>query len=154
MSKDILGEEEVQQIKRLIETLNQSGFDFLEVEIGGMKVTIGKSGAPLKSTPPLQSTPAAAPVQQSKLVEKRVADGTVEITAPMIGRFYSQSEPGAAPYVKVGTEVKPDSTVGLIEAMKMFNAVHAGVSGVIAEICVQDASLVEYGQVLFRVKAK
>jgi acetyl-CoA carboxylase biotin carboxyl carrier protein len=153
VSKDILGEEEVQQIKRLIETLNQSGFDFLEVEIGGMKVTIGKSGAPLKSAPPLQSTPAAA-VQQSKPVEKRVADGIVEITAPMIGRFYSQSEPGAAAYVKVGTEVKPDSTVGLIEAMKMFNAVHAGVTGVIAEICVQDASLVEYGQVLFRVKAK
>ena len=141
MSKDILGEEEVQQIKRLIETLNQSGFDFLEVEIGGMKVTIGKGSAQPKPVVPEQKS---APVP----------DGTVAITAPMIGRFYSQSEPGAAAYVKVGTEVKPDSTVGLIEAMKMFNAVHAGVTGVIAEICVQDASLVEYGQVLFRVKAK
>jgi len=141
VSKDILGEEEVQQIKRLIETLNQSGFDFLEVEIGGMKVTIGKGSAQQKPVVPEQKTTP-------------VPDGTAAITAPMIGRFYSQSEPGAAPYVKVGAEVKPDSTVGLIEAMKMFNAVHAGVTGVIAEICVQDASLVEYGQVLFRVKAK
>ena len=152
MSKDILGEEEVQQIKRLIETLNQSGFDFLEVEIGGMKVTIGKgSAAPIRSEkPPIAQQKPVVPEQKTA----PVPDGTVAITAPMIGRFYSQSEPGAAPYVKVGAEVKPDSTVGLIEAMKMFNAVHAGVTGVIAEICVQDASLVEYGQVLFRVKAK
>lgn len=152
MSKDILGEEEVQQIKRLIETLNQSGFDFLEVEIGGMKVTIGKGGAA-----PIRSEKPSIAQQKPVVPEQKTAprpDGTVAITAPMIGRFYSQSEPGAAPYVKVGAEVKPDSTVGLIEAMKMFNAVHAGVSGVIAEICVQDASLVEYGQVLFRVKAK
>ena len=148
MSKDSLGEEEVEQIKRLVETLNQSGFDFLEVEIGSMKVTIGKAGMPLKAAP--AAAPEVRPAQQQQ--PKRVADGTLEITAPMIGRFYSQAEPGAAPYVKVGAQVKPDTTVGLIEAMKMFNAVHAGVSGVIAEICVQDASLVEYGQVLFRVK--
>ena len=112
-----------------------------------MKVTIGKGAmAPPKSEPP--------PLPQSKPVQKAVSDGSLEIKAPMIGRFYSQSEPGAAPYVKVGAQVKPEITVGLIEAMKMFNAVHAGVSGVIAEICVQDASLVEYGQVLFRVDPK
>jgi acetyl-CoA carboxylase biotin carboxyl carrier protein len=92
------------------------------------------------------ATPAAA-------AAVRPDDGTVAIVSPMIGRFYSQSEPGAAPYVSIGSTVGPESTVGLVEAMKMFNAVHAGLAGVITEICVQDAALVEYGQVLFRVKA-
>jgi acetyl-CoA carboxylase biotin carboxyl carrier protein len=148
VSKDILGEEEVQQIRRLIETLNESSFDYLELEIGGLKVTIGKSGA----VPPVKAEEkkTVQPVQKPE----RVADGTIEIVAPMIGRFYSQSEPGAAPYVRVGSEVDEQTTVGLIEAMKMFNAVHAGVKGVITEVCVQDASLVEYGQALFRVRPK
>ena len=81
-----------------------------------------------------------------------LAAGEVAITASMIGRFYSQPEPGAAAYVSVGATVREDSTVGLVEAMKMFNAVHAGVNGVITRICVQDAALVEYGQVLFHVR--
>jgi acetyl-CoA carboxylase biotin carboxyl carrier protein len=70
----------------------------------------------------------------------------------MIGRFYSQPEPGAAPFVTPGSKVGPETTVGLVEAMKMFNAVHAGTTGTIAEVCVQDATIVEYGQVLFRVR--
>ena len=70
----------------------------------------------------------------------------------MIGRFYAKPEPGAAPFVSVGTEVTPDSTVALIEVMKVFTAVRAGVKGVVAEICVQDEQLVEYGQVLIRIR--
>jgi acetyl-CoA carboxylase biotin carboxyl carrier protein len=70
----------------------------------------------------------------------------------MIGRFYSQPEPGAAPYVAVGAQVEADTTVCLVEAMKMFNAVPAGMAGTIAQVCAQDATLVEYGQVLFRVR--
>jgi multidrug efflux pump subunit AcrA (membrane-fusion protein) len=63
-----------------------------------------------------------------------------------------QPEPGAAPFVTPGSKVGPETTVGLVEAMKMFNAVHAGTTGTIAEVCVQDATIVEYGQVLFRVR--
>jgi len=168
-----LSEDEVRQISRLIETLNQSTFDYLQLEFGNLKVTLSKGGqgvppaapgaggattapvpatlpavaaaAPAAPTPAAPAATAAAPV--------RPDDGTVAIVSPMIGRFYSQSEPGAAPYVSIGSTVGPDSTVGLVEAMKMFNAVHAGLAGVITEICVQDAALVEYGQVLFRVKA-
>jgi acetyl-CoA carboxylase biotin carboxyl carrier protein len=70
----------------------------------------------------------------------------------MMGRFYAKPEPGAAPFVTVGSEVNADTTVGLVEVMKVFTAVRAGVSGVIAEICVQDAEFIEYGHVLFRVR--
>jgi acetyl-CoA carboxylase biotin carboxyl carrier protein len=72
----------------------------------------------------------------------------------LLGRFYSQPEPGAAPFVTVGSDVNEDTTVGLIEVMKTFNAVRAGVSGTVTEICAQDAELVEYGQVLLRVRPR
>ena len=150
----LLSDEEVRQIRRIIETLNESNYDYLELEFGDLKLTVGKAGQPLPGAPAPavkfpESVPSAAAPSPSASIE-----GTKDIVAPMIGRFYSQAEPGAAPYVRVGSEVKPESTVGLIEAMKMFNAVHAGVEGVVAEICVQDAALVEYGQVLFRVRPK
>ena len=66
--------------------------------------------------------------------------------------FYARPEPGAPPFVVIGAEVKKDTTVCLIEVMKTFNAMNAGVNGVITEICAEDAQLVEYGQVLFRVR--
>lgn len=169
---DTLTEDEVRQISNLIKVLNDSTFDYLQVEIGSMKVTLGKGGvnaapapAAIAAPAPRPTAPAAAPAAApapapaaspapapASSAVPASEPGLVDITSPMIGRFYSQSEPGAAPYVSIGATVKEDSTVGLVEAMKMFNAVHAGVNGVIAQICVQDAALVEYGQVLFRVR--
>jgi acetyl-CoA carboxylase biotin carboxyl carrier protein len=166
-----LTDEEVRQIALLVETLERSTFDYLQLELGDLKVTIGKGNAPppgnaathatAPATQPVAaaapaasvapppaaaaSTPAAAPAAPA-------ADGTVAVVAPMIGRFYAKPEPGAAPFVSVGTEVSPDSTVALIEVMKVFTAVRAGVQGVVTEICVQDEQLVEYGQVLIRIR--
>ena len=170
-----LSEDEVRQISRLIETLNASTFDYLQLEFGDLKLTLATGGqglapaaAAVASAPPsgIVSSVAAAPpaaaagsspapvtATPAAAAAARPDDGTVALVSPMIGRFYSQSEPGAAPYVSIGSTVGPESTVGLVEAMKMFNAVHAGLAGVITEICVQDAALVEYGQVLFRVRA-
>jgi acetyl-CoA carboxylase biotin carboxyl carrier protein len=162
-----LSEDEVRQISRIIDTLNHSTFDYLQLEFGALKLTIGKGaqvGVPSSAPAPTSvaasvaapatvaaaapSAPASAPAS----ADVPLAAGEVAITASMIGRFYSQPEPGAAAYVSVGATVREDSTVGLVEAMKMFNAVHAGVNGVITRICVQDAALVEYGQVLFHVR--
>jgi len=169
-----LSEDEVQQISRIIDTLNHSTFDYLQLEFGALKLTIGKGGqgsvpgsaaapapvaAPATAPAAAPSAPAPAAVAPSAAASAAavsadvpLAAGEVAITASMIGRFYSQPEPGAAAYVSVGATVREDSTVGLVEAMKMFNAVHAGVNGVITRICVQDAALVEYGQVLYHVR--
>ena len=166
-----LSEDEVRQISRIIDTLNHSTFDYLQLEFGALKLTIGKgaqvgapssapSGAPRGAPAPAPvAAPAAvaaaapsAPASALASADVPLAAGEVAITASMIGRFYSQPEPGAAAYVSVGATVREDSTVGLVEAMKMFNAVHAGVNGVVTRICVQDAALVEYGQVLFHVR--
>ena len=162
-----LSEDEVWQISRIIDTLNHSTFDYLQLEFGALKLTIGKgaqvgapssapSGVPAPAPVAAPATVAAAapsaPASAPASADVPLAAGEVAITASMIGRFYSQPEPGAAAYVSVGATVREDSTVGLVEAMKMFNAVHAGVNGVITRICVQDAALVEYGQVLFHVR--
>jgi acetyl-CoA carboxylase biotin carboxyl carrier protein len=164
-----LSEDEVRQISRIIEILNQSTFDYLQIELGELKLTIAKGQAQtaeaVLATAEFGAQVSARTAQPSGVqldaatstgasTEVAKDDGTVTVIAPLMGRFYLQPEPGALPFVIVGSEVSDDSTVGLIEVMKTFNAVCAGVSGVITEICVQDAVLVEYGQILLRVRPK
>jgi len=163
-SHDIpLTEDEVRQISCIIEALNQSNFDYLQLELGTLKLSIGRQGVgpsqlPANNVDLRETHPASHSDQYLPLVDSQGTphepDRTdlVEITSPMVGRFYSQPEPGANCYVTVGSEVHPDTTVCLVEAMKMFNAVLAKTAGSITEICVQDADLVEYGQVLFYVR--
>ena len=74
-----------------------------------------------------------------------------DIKSPMVGTFYRSPEPGAEPYVKVGTRVTTGQTVCIIEAMKIMNEIEAEVSGTVREICVEDAQPVEFGQVLYRI---
>ncbi len=178
---DSLSDDEVRQIALLVETLDRSSFDFLQVDVGNLKVTIGKGNAPpataagaaadipaassIAAPPPPAAVTAAvtaavpaavpgvgAPHPSAQAATVPAQDGTVTIAAPLMGRFYAKPEPGAAPFVSVGAEVNADTTVGLIEVMKVFTAVRAGVSGVITEICVQDAEFIEYGHILFRVR--
>jgi acetyl-CoA carboxylase biotin carboxyl carrier protein len=75
----------------------------------------------------------------------------LEIKSPAVGTFYAQKDPGSPPFVTVGSRVNPDTVVCLIEAMKVYNEINAGCSGVVAEVLVQDKEFVEYGAVLFRV---
>lgn len=76
---------------------------------------------------------------------------TAEVTAPVLGVFYGRPSPDAAPFVTVGDVVTADTTVAIVEVMKLMNQVSAGVAGTITEICVSDGELVEFGQPLFRI---
>jgi acetyl-CoA carboxylase biotin carboxyl carrier protein len=88
------------------------------------------------------AAPASAPTAASSLKE---------IKSPMVGTFYRSPEPGAEPYVKVGSRVSTGQTVCIIEAMKIMNEIEAEVTGVVKEVCTDDAAPVEFGTVLFRV---
>jgi acetyl-CoA carboxylase biotin carboxyl carrier protein len=183
MSKNILGvlnEKDVETITTLIDKLEVSSFNFLKLENQDIKIVIGKNGVTetvensvqtnvqnvvkVEQVEPQQVTnleAAAAievPVEETVVVEAQqeanTEEGIVTIDAVTTGIFYAQSEPGAAPYVKVGDSVQEDSTVGLIEIMKVYSSIAAGVTGVITEIHVEDAELVEVGQPLFTVKVK
>jgi acetyl-CoA carboxylase biotin carboxyl carrier protein len=122
-----LTDEDVREILRIID---ESQLDELQLELPGFKLHVRRAGAPA----------AAAPA---------AADGA--ITAPMLGTFYRAGAPGETPFVDVGDEVRPDTVVCLIEVMKMMNAIPAGVSGTITEVCAENAALVEFGAPLFRV---
>src|SRR5207245_10002562 len=80
-----------------------------------------------------------------------VPSNLVEIKSPMVGTFYAAPEPGAEPYVKVGSRVSPGQVVCIIEAMKIMNEIESEVSGLIRESLVENAQPVEFGQPLFRV---
>jgi acetyl-CoA carboxylase biotin carboxyl carrier protein len=166
-----LSDDEVAKIRLLIESLDRSTLDFLHLEFGDVKLMIGKGAPPPidGATPVASTVPAnvprpanaagpitaaperpASPVQPART--ESAAEDTVAIRAPMLGRFYAQREPGAPPFVSLGSEVTEETTVAIIEVMKTFNSIPAGVRGAIAEICVQDSQFVEYDQVLYRVR--
>ena len=102
------------------------------------------SAAPGSANPPAA---AGAPVDSAA----PAGAGLKEIRSPMVGTYYAQPEPGSEPYVRVGTRVTSGQTVCIIEAMKIMNEIEAEVAGVVREVLVDDASPVEYGQVLYRV---
>lgn len=108
--------------------------------------------APVTSTPaPTTAAPAvSAPAKEAAAEED--TSNYIEITSPMVGTFYRSASPDKPAFVMVGDTVKPDDNVCLIEAMKLFNDVKAEVSGRIVKVMVEDATPVEYGQVLFLVE--
>lgn len=163
---EALTDQEVHRISQLIESLDRSTLDYLQVDTGGVKVTISKGGAglPAMASPAASfaAAPAATPVPAPTPAPRIAAlpaqagaantSGTVVIPAPLMGRFYPRPEPGAELYVSVGSEVQEDTVVGLIEVMKLFNTVQAGVRGVITEVCAPEGEFLEYGSPLFRVR--
>jgi len=109
--------------------------------------------APAAAMPLPAGAPGAAVVEPEAAAALRAAPvpALKEIKSPMVGTWYKSPEPGADPYVKVGSRVTAGQTVCIIEAMKIMNEIEAEITGVIREVCVEDAQPVEFGQVLFRV---
>ena len=146
------------EVLRILKLLDNSSFDFMELEIGDLKLTVSKSGfVPEASDRNAVSGPGpgpqpALPEAVEKAPPPAVPEGLVAVPAPMVGTFYAAPEPGAAPFVEQGSRVEDDTTVGLVETMKVFTAIQAGVRGVIEEVLVSNAEFVEYGQDLFLVR--
>ena len=147
-------------IDGLIKALDASSIDTLEIERGGTRVRLSKTAqggaAPLMvaAQPAADPTPtgAAAPAPTPAVTEVAApATNLIDVTSPMVGTFYPAPAPDAPPYVAVGGRVSPGDTLCIIEAMKLMNELECEVSGTIAEICIENAQPVEFGQVLFRV---
>ncbi len=144
---------DVAEITRLLE---ESEFDELHLEHEGFKLTL-RRGAAGERPPTLRAaSTTAAPAPPADAPPRAraapVADPSLlEVAAPLLGTFYRAPKPGAAPFVEVGAVVAEDTIIGIIEVMKLMNTVRAGTAGAIAEICVQDGALVEFGQVLLRI---
>ncbi len=133
-----LSDDDVREILRLID---EADVEELRIETEGLSLYVRRRDAA-----------AEAPVAAELPVERGSADGARPIVAPMLGTFYRAPAPGATPFVDVGTRVDEETVVCLIEVMKMMNAVPAGVSGTIVEVCAENAAVVEYGAPLFHVE--
>ena len=146
----------IDQLKQVLEMLDQSSVNELSLETDTYKLKLKKQGetvtvshqapaAPLAAPAPVKQ--AAAPVE-----EEATADDTVTINALMVGTFYSRPNPDKPAYVKVGDQIEVGQIVCVLEAMKLFNNLNSEVSGTVVEILVADGDLVEFGQPLFRIR--
>jgi acetyl-CoA carboxylase biotin carboxyl carrier protein len=118
----------------------------LEVESEGERVSISLV-APAGMAAPMLAAPAAMPMV---VAAEPVVEGTI-IKSPMVGTFYISPKPGEPQFVSVGNRVSQGDVLCIIEAMKLFNELECEISGVIAEIMVENAQPVQFGQPLFRI---
>jgi acetyl-CoA carboxylase biotin carboxyl carrier protein len=150
---------DIRKVKKLIELLEESGISEIEISEGEESVRIsrypqpGTMGAPVVTTmaapmAPAVAAPAAAPVAEASPAAARGH----QVTAPMVGTFYSGPAPGAKPFVEIGSEVKPGDTLCVIEAMKMMNQIESEVAGKVVSVLVENGSPVEFGQALFIIE--
>lgn len=145
---------ELNEIKELMTLLENSSLEEIKLEKNGTKIKLKKACSQAVQVAPI---PMAAPaVQATAPVEvapaPALAANTKQITSPMVGTFYASSTPGAAAFASIGDKVSANTTVCMIEAMKLFNEIEAEVEGEIIEIHVTNGQLVEFGQPLFTVK--
>ena len=167
----------------ILKLLEESPFDELELETGDLRLHAKKGrnfrglknleksnnqSAPVSglerkrvesSLEPPPHIPApgrgpSPPVGIPSPTSEKAMEGLVAVKAPMLGTFYRTPKPGAPPFVEVGAMVGKDDPVCIIEVMKLFNTVKAGVQGRIAQICAEQGQLVEYQQILFLIENK
>ena len=164
---------DLRYVKKLIDILDESTVDSIEISSDkGMKIRISKSPtgrgamqvAPQPMMAPMMAPQAAlsagrptpsdgaVAIEEPGKAEAKGAAG-IEVKSPMVGTYYGAPEPGAKPYVSVGSRVSKGQTLCIIEAMKIMNEIESEVSGIVTEVLASDAQPVEYGQALFRIDA-
>ncbi len=149
---------DIRKIKKLIELLEESGINELEITEGEESVRISRNGpvqqyAPVQyAAAPMQQAPAA-PVAAAAPAEaaKPVVTGH-QMRSPMVGSFYRAASPTSKAFVEVGQSVKVGDTLCIIEAMKMMNQIQADKAGVVTQILVENGEPVEFDQPLFVIE--
>ena len=142
------------EISEIFKIIDESACDEFVLETGDIRLVVRRRSAAESSIEPLSSTagpsaPVAAPVQATRPITKQAAAAANVVAAPMVGTFYRSPSPGAPPFVEVGGKVKAGDPIGIIEVMKLFTTIHAEWGGTVTEVGAENATLVEYGQMLF-----
>jgi len=140
---------DVAEITRL---LDESDFDELNLELDGMKLSLRRGGSADSAGGGAVAAAAASAEPARSFIAPGADDaGQHTVTAPLLGTFFRAPRPGAPPFVEIGSEVEPDTVIGILEVMKLMNTVRAGAHGRVAQILARDGALVEYGEALLRV---
>jgi biotin carboxyl carrier protein len=126
-----------EDVREILRAIDEAGYDEFELETPRFTLRIGRA-------------PGRKPRGDDSSGSQ---DGLVDVTAPMVGTLYRAPQPGAPPFVDVGSRVEVGAQLCIIEVMKLMNAVSSEVAGTVAEVCVENGAAVQYGEVLFRIRA-
>ncbi len=152
---------DIRKVKKLIELLEESNLDELEIKEGEESVRISRHSRHAATAMPVYMPPAALaqPGPAAPTVNQPAAESAEQtlpaghaITSPMVGTFYRAPAPNAKAFVELGQSVEKGDTLCIIEAMKMMNPIESEVSGTVAAILVDNGMPVEYGQTLFIIQ--
>ncbi|HEX6693719.1 MAG TPA: acetyl-CoA carboxylase biotin carboxyl carrier protein [Longimicrobiales bacterium] len=151
-------------LRGLIEAVDSSGIDTIEINRAGTKIRIAKTPPPAPvAAMPAATAAAPAVTQPAPAVAAPAAEAAapaaaapksnlIDVKSPMVGTFYRAPAPEAPSYAEIGTHVTKGQTLCILEAMKLMNELESEVDGIVREILVDNADPVEFGQVLFRIE--
>ncbi|MCC6882450.1 MAG: acetyl-CoA carboxylase biotin carboxyl carrier protein [Verrucomicrobiales bacterium] len=159
---------DIDEIKKILELMDEHGLSYFQLDQDGAKLELKKgpdmesirsfmSAAPsytmMQAPQGYAPAPVASPAGPADSgAGTGLASDEVEIKSPMVGTFYRSSKPENPSFVEVGSVIGPDSTVCIIEAMKVFNEIAAEISGTITALLVENGTPVQFGEPLFRVR--
>ena len=150
---------DIRKVKKLIEMLENSNLEEIEIQEGEESVRLVKSNGNINNISSSQSvavpqmSTSVTPEEESQSEEEvsQKSDEGNFITSPMVGTFYASASPGSKPFIKVGDLVAEGDVVCIVEAMKMMNEIKSEFSGKVVSIKVENSEPVEYGQALFEI---
>ncbi|MEY8198256.1 MAG: acetyl-CoA carboxylase biotin carboxyl carrier protein [Colwellia sp.] len=138
---------DIRKIKKLIELVEESGINELEISEGEESVRISRGAVAMQAAPMMQAAPVAAPTEAAA----PVMTGHI-VRSPMVGTYYASASPDTPAFAEVGKHVNAGDTLCIVEAMKMMNQIEADKSGVIKEILAKNEDAIEFDQPLFIIE--
>ncbi len=151
---------ELRRIRRLVELMKEHDLGEIDLRQGETRIQLRRGGSPepvAVEPPRVSPAPTTSPAEQAPVAaaqQPAESKNIVEIRSPMVGTFYTAADPDAPTYVKVGDHVGPETTVCIVEAMKVFNQIPAEVSGKLVAVLVENGEPVEFGQPMFKVDTR
>jgi oxaloacetate decarboxylase alpha subunit len=143
----------LKEIKDMIDLMNKNNLNELEIEKDGTKIKLKKNGAVISHQILDEKLAIQQPVPRKETPQAPEAKkNTQEIKAPMVGTFYRSPSPEAPPFVDIGSTIEKGQVICIIEAMKLMNEIKSDIKGKIVDILAENASPIEFGQVLFLVE--
>jgi len=158
-----------EDVARILRIVDESDYEEVHIEVDDLRIDLRKSATSGASAhdfpqqagkersrahdePRATQAATAVPAEAEPVAREPVPEGAVIIRAPMVGTFYRAPSPGEEPFVEIGDTVDPDTTVCLVEVMKLFHSVKAGVAGTVRTIPVENGSMVKHGQTLMVIE--
>ncbi len=150
---------DVKKVRRLVELMKEHDLAEIDLRQGEQRVRLRRGAEPLIAAPAAypvsaHSAPPAAAASDRPADSAAASADLAVIKSPMVGTFYLAASPESPPFVKVGDHVGPETTVCIIEAMKVFNEIPAEISGQVAAVLVENGAPVEFAQPLFKIDTR